>query len=211
MARLIVSGKRIADPLKSVAVDQHAVSEAAVALRLARQIVPRGEDDALALDRGDARCSLPAEIRRGRAAGPLRRRPASCRRDRSSRSHPCWENCARRCVDHSAGVTARRPFLGFAAAHRGGIVGLRTTMSVQMTEESAAFLHVVATPLGNLADLTRRARTSCCRGRGRGHPPQRTQRSAAWIGGADAAGPSGITNTKPPRIVHSTGTARRWR
>ena len=49
----------------------------------------------------------------------------------------------------------RRPRLSFAAACRGGIVGF-CLHARKMTEESAA-LYVVPTPLGNLADLTRRA------------------------------------------------------
>jgi 16S rRNA (cytidine1402-2'-O)-methyltransferase len=51
-------------------------------------------------------------------------------------------------------IDGRRRF-GFAAARRGGIVGL-CLHARKMTEESAA-LYVVPTPLGNLADLTRRA------------------------------------------------------
>ncbi len=54
---------------------------------------------------------------------------------------------------------ACRPVFGFAAAGGGGIVGFCShaqTMTESMTQECAA-LYVVPTPLGNLADLTRRA------------------------------------------------------
>ncbi len=49
-----------------------------------------------------------------------------------------------------------RPVFGFAPASGGGIVGLCLHAKTNMTEESAA-LYVVPTPLGNMADLTRRA------------------------------------------------------
>ena len=120
-AKLIVSSKRIADPLELVAVDQHAV-EAAVAFRLARQIVPRGEDDALALACSDAR-SGTAEI--APAAQPdldedQRSAVAADQVDLAA-AHP--EIALDDALTAMLQVT-RRPFLGFAAAHRGGIVGL---------------------------------------------------------------------------------------
>ena len=120
-AKLIVSSKRIADPLKSVAVDEHAV-KAAVAFRFARQIVPRGEDDALALDRGDARSGV-AEI--APAAQPdldEDQRPAiPADQVDLAAAHP--EIALDDALTATLQVT-RRPFLGFAAARRGGIVGL---------------------------------------------------------------------------------------
>jgi len=60
IARLIVNSKRIADPFESLAVDEHAI-EAAVALRLASDVMPCGEDDAPALSGVDAGCGA-AEI-----------------------------------------------------------------------------------------------------------------------------------------------------
>ncbi len=134
------------------AVDQHAV-EATVASGFAGQVVLSGEDDAPALGRRDARPGA-AEV----AAAALadfdenqRLAVAADQVDLAAANSEITQNNALTV----AFEVFRSPIFGFAAARRGGIVAL-CLHTEKMTEESAA-LYVVPTPLGNLADLTRRA------------------------------------------------------
>ena len=116
-----------------------------------------GEDDAPLLGRRDAG-RRAAEIAAAALAHLDENQPLAVAADQVdlAAAHP---EIARHDAQALALQMARRPVFGFAAAGGGGIVGFCShaqTMTESMTQECAA-LYVVPTPLGNLADLTRRA------------------------------------------------------
>ena len=116
-----------------------------------------GEDDAPLLARRDAG-RRAAEIAAAALAHLDENQPLAVAADQVdlAAAHP---EIARHDAQALALQMARRPVFGFAAAGGGGIVGFCShaqTMTESMTQECAA-LYVVPTPLGNLADLTRRA------------------------------------------------------
>ena len=116
-----------------------------------------GKDDAPLLARRDAG-RRAAEIAAAALAHLDENQPLAVAADQVdlAAAHP---EIARHDAQALALQMARRPVFGFAAAGGGGIVGFCShaqTMTESMTQECAA-LYVVPTPLGNLADLTRRA------------------------------------------------------
>lgn len=116
-----------------------------------------GEDDAPLLARRDAgRC--PAEIAAAALAHLDKDQYLPIPADQVDFASPDPE-IARHDTQAMARQMTGSPLFGFAAAGGGGIVGFCShapAMTESMTQECAA-LYVVPTPLGNLADLTRRA------------------------------------------------------
>ena len=116
-----------------------------------------GEDDAPLLARRDAG-RRPAEIAPAALADLDEDQYLAVAADQVdlAAAHP---EIARHDAQAMAPQMVSRPVFGFAAAGGGGIVGFCShaqAMTESMTQECAA-LYVVPTPLGNLADLTRRA------------------------------------------------------
>jgi len=104
-----------------LAVDQHAV-EAAVAIRLAGQVMSRRENDAPAFASGDAGGGATEIGAAAQAHLDENQRPASAA-DQVDLAATDAE-IALDDAQAAAFQMACRPFLGFAAARRGGIVGL---------------------------------------------------------------------------------------
>lgn len=133
-------------------IDQHAI-EAAGTIVVAGEVVASGEHDAPALGGGDAGSCAAEIIPAAGAHLDEDQRPAIAADEVDlAPAH------AEIVLDHAQAAPFEMrhgAFLRFAAACRGGIVAL-CLHAHEMTEESAA-LYVVPTPLGNLADLTRRA------------------------------------------------------